>query len=403
MAMTEKIEQGLSQETIQRYHRQMMGWNVYEENLGSGFGPVDLVFIQIEPERITSRAQVQDFLHQEIEETSRDMVEGRRYIRMCNGHLSYLEATMGEKESPYLYIPKTLGIRLSPHPKTHINEINFGFSEMFANEGFANNEVGWRRYREVEPFSRAEFQKALKDARERVIPVILEAIGRTDLKLDYRMRHRNIDRPWVSRVTEGPEKFLLEVNIHERNRPRQYKGAAEPLQVHEPAHLIQALCIRDNIRRGSLSLLYGITTIPGLEQWGMEGIAQTLPFYIPEIMEGMSPYGRIALEYSYLQDLVYGNEVFIKISEGLSDDQITEYVREILPGEPIERIHYLIDLRRNNPRYGTYAHAYYASHYFREQAKLLDEQKKLQALRFIFNNPAMPEEIADYFDQLKAA
>lgn len=405
MLMTES-DLKLDPEIGQEYLNIVKGWDEFEIASGGTGGPSDLWFAQSEGIRFRSRREILERLEAFRGIVPNDVKEGRSLIRRVEGLIAFGENKEGRITPLKRYIELTLGISPVPHSDSDIARVSQEFGKLLSDEtGIHHNETGWRLLKsDIAPLSREEVEAATQETKRKLTPILLEIIGKDLPTDDFEARLVTANAPWVSRIYGGPEKYLYEVNEHERNRSRLFKGSGEQLSYHEDFHLFQALAFRANIQQGILGRSYGVTTIPGVEQLPMEGMAQAWPLYIPEVREMMSPFGKLALEYSYLYDLVYSNAVLRKANDEIfSDNNIVEFVREHLPGETPDRILYMISIRRL-PRYKSYAYAYYGNHLFREWLKkITDANKRREAVGFILNTPATYDEVEEKFTQLAAA
>ena len=406
LQMTEAKEQKLDQELSEEFLRKVAAWRKFEKSpLGSGENVIDLQTIKLdETAEFPNREEVQDWWIDYICRIPMDTEAGRQHVLRCDGLLAFVESLERIRVPLIEYISRTLGMKLKPYSEPYIMGASKRFAERFYDEqGFAYNERGWKRYREAEPLTIAEIKRVVGETKETLAPILLRAIDQEGLSLDFETRYRKVERPWISRIIGGPDMFWHEVNFHRMNESRYYQGVTEHARVHELFHLIQILAFRAHIQSGKLDKSWGITTIPGIEQGPMEGMAQVIPLYIPEVMDTLSPFGKLALDYSYLYDLVYNHAVLIMANDGIStDENITDFVKQYLPGETVDRIAKMVDFRRNNSRDKSYAHSYYVSHYLREKAANLDEEQKLSVVKLVGNNPVTYSELDNFINRLKA-
>lgn len=406
--MTEQVDSKLDRGLSEEFLRKLVAWQNLEDSL-NGYSIVDLKLVEVEfkaQDNFPNRESVRDWLQDHIERTPQNFEAGRRHAQRCDGLLALDEALLGKREPLNPYLLRTLGITPAVISDSEIRDQKDKVADLFSNLGLSYNDSGWRRFQEDEPPTRKRIEQVIKDAQKRLTPIVLDTIGQPDLPLDFRNKVVRRDRPYVSRLIGGPNIFDREINVHPRNQFRYFRGMEEPLEVHEFLHhLIQALVLRENVRSGQSTLDQAITTIPGKEQWAMESMAQALPFYIPEIMEGMSDYGRFALEYNLLRDMVLNNNVLIFANaDGYTDQYIQDYITENLLGQPRDRIiPELISLRREDPRYRSYYYSYTGSYYLRREAANLSSDGKRATLVYSYNNLPAPDQMVSFIEQQKAA
>lgn len=404
MVTTEVVGQKLDPELSEEFLRNMAAWRKFEKSpKGSGENVIDLQLITLdEGGKFCNRQEVQDWLLEYLGKIPLDTEVGRQHALRCDGLLAFAESLEGIKLPLNEYISRTLGMKIRPYSEPDIMEVRRRFSEKFADEGFAFNEIGWRRFKDAEPLTVAEIKRIVQETKRSLAPVLLKAIGQEDLRLDFRTGHTAVERPWVSRIIGGPDKFLFEVNLHPMNESRYYKGVTEHTRIHELFHLIQALAFRANIRGNRLDRSWGITTIPGIEQGPMEGMAEVVPLFVPEVMNTLTEFGKLALDYSYLYNLVYGHAVLIMANDDIyTDENIVDFVKQYLPGETPDRIFRMVDFRRRSPYYKSYAYSYCVSRYLREMANELTDAQRLSVVKFCGNNPATFGELQHFVQRLK--
>ncbi|QQG43557.1 MAG: hypothetical protein HYW45_00870 [Candidatus Daviesbacteria bacterium] len=406
--MVMESESKLDTELSDEFLRRMVAWQRLEDTLRNGNQVVDLKLLEIEPgeeDNFPDRESVKNWLEDHIARTPPNSA-GVKHAQRCDGLLAFSEAVLGKRESLGVYLSRTLGVTPAAIPDSEIREQRDRVVGLFSNLGFAFNEAGWRRYQEAEPPTREKTKAAVLDAEQRVIPIVLETINRSDLPLDFDTRVVRRNRPWISRIIGGPDRFSHEINFHPRNRFRYFMGLEEPLEAHELVyHLVQALCLRENIRSGVLSRDYAITTIPGIEQMPNESMAQAMPFFVPEILERMSPYGRFALEYGVLRDMVLNrNALIFANADGYSDEWIKAYTLDYLPGQPPEKIvSEFIPLRRDDPRYRSYYYSYSGSHELRKEAEDMTDEQRRRVITYAYNHQPGYSELASFIEQQKTA
>ncbi len=173
------------------------------------------------------------------------------------------------------------------------------------------------------------------------------------------------------------------------------------LEIHEPMHLLQGWSWRKNIREGIISPGYGITNIPGPEQWQSEGIAMVMPFLFPDLYNTLTEFGKFAVELAYYNELVY-NRAHLDINKSKADrTDIIEYVGELLPNEPMERIVDVLDRRAYSPRHRSYLLSYGdGERYFRTLVETLNEAERIDLVREFCKQPMTPVQVRAKVRQL---
>ena len=192
----QRLDQNLSLEYLQIIE----GWQDLEERLKSGHGPIDLRFVKEEGREFSTRQEVLVALQSYIQEIPTDTEVGRRHINNCSAALMYGEALEGTTFQLRSYLATTAGMELVPHPESDIMRVSTSFGGHLADEGFAHNEVGWRRFKEAEELSKRKIISTVNHARRKLIPHVLEMVGKGNLPLDFETKIVREDKRWVSRI-----------------------------------------------------------------------------------------------------------------------------------------------------------------------------------------------------------
>jgi hypothetical protein len=210
------------------------------------------------------------------------------------------------------------------------------------------------------------------------------------INVDYKVVNVQEDEYWLNWADGDQKKFRLRVNTHPRHRGRWNKGRVEVMAAHEIAgHFAQMAIWRENIEKGRLFPVLGLTSTHGPEQVTSEGIAQTLPYFVPKIE--LSNEATLELELTGLRSMVYNNVHLMVNSGPFNIQDIIQYVKRFLPTESNNEIKRQIKDRTRSPWKQTYLYAYGIG-FFRHQlyAKNLTREGKRRLLHFIYNQPTTP-------------
>ncbi len=400
------VDPALNEEFV----RNIRSWQDFRDTRGLGGSLVDSQFVDLdirnERNPFNEQADISAWLRYFRARVPQDIEEGRVLVARADGLWTYSRAGEGERIPIGEYLSRIVGEVPDLIPSDVLirqrNLVVDRFHDLMP--GSRYNENSWRQFVEDHPPSLKEIVGTLHFMREELIPMVLDVIGDTDLTLDFDTTIVTEDRPFISRVIGGPDRFIHEINLHERNRFRYYPGIIIVTGVHELAvHALQNIVYRRNIRAGNLASHWGVTTIPGVENAPMEGLAQAIAFMLPQLYNRLGDHGRFAVEYNFLRDLILNNDVVILAnSEGISDGWIYQHIKRDLLSEPNEVIPDLISLRRDDPRYRAYYNSYARGGlYLHEISKRLDtDEKRAAAVTFLYNTPCTLAQMKTRLDQI---
>ena len=348
--------------------RMFRSWHRLEEANGTG---VDVIDFDLAPIHLQS-AWTPFFSRQDVMRTLGDMSgeivtntpAGEFLHAKTVASLAFLEALEGDKKPLDVYLEQTVGIHPTLIPESEIEEQYQRVNNIFLQFGNGNlDKEGWASFFETAQLSPEEIETTFIEAKDLLVPIVQDNVGQ-NFTLDYTLEFQTVDKPWINRISGDPTGFYFRVNRHPRNQQRWFRGVTEALAVHEMGgHLVQAMTWKKNIQTGLINPGYGVTAIPGPEQWNCEGMADTLAFLVPGLYEKLSPYGKFAVEYTYLKDMVYNN-AHIFVNEPDTDITKTQaYVQSYIPSETDERASSILTLLQNDPRYRSYYYTYSSGGY----------------------------------------
>jgi hypothetical protein len=197
----------------------------------------------------------------------------------------------------------------------------------------------------------------------------------------------------------------LQQNFHEGRKKIWTPGQTEELGSHEVAGHFGRMAIRkDLIRRRKLHPFFGLTTVHGPEAAVDEGLAQTLPFFVPRAYEALSTEGKFQVEATILRNLVYGNvHIMANDPQAPSLTQMIKYVQYYIPWETSEQIEEEIRDRTKDPLLQVYRYSYtVGARIFSVIAENLNDRGKKEFLRSIYSRPYTIQQVAELFQRLSA-
>lgn len=100
--------------------------------------------------------------------------------------------------------------------------------------------------------SKEDAQKEVRDCEDRLIPIVLKALGFEGLELPYRVSFEVEDDYWRGWTSTSDGQLLLRYNFHPNII--WYKGDSETTTLHEVGgHFVQAANLRKGIAEGRIN------------------------------------------------------------------------------------------------------------------------------------------------------
>lgn len=344
----------------------MRKWNELEPNL-------DIIDIDVAPirvvdtrrslsDRVQVRYRLEDlrFSLSNLHELSR---ETELIGHKINSHLAFMDV-LGRRGPKDLgeYLMDTMGVALRYLPDAQVLEKREEVAQLFseldtASSGLDYSPKGWERLLEKR-LNKGEVLDLTNKVIDRSTRLMFSAIGRR-FQIPYQNIYEETDRPTLFWIKGDRDGWKLSMNIHKRHDTKWIQGVEQRLGSHEGAHIVHGWSIRRNIDNKVLeNPAYGITTVPGPEQWGMEGLADTMPLFVPEVYDQFDSFGRFMYQHQLLSRMV-GNNIHKMVIDGdKSATYIKDYMQFYLPGETDESVESHIRSRTEGAVFPSYWGAY---------------------------------------------
>lgn len=385
------------------------GWRDLEKRDKSGIDVIDLDLVPDEFRfrqfPFESRVQVLGQFHRLSEGVDTSTTAGEYLHAKFISSIVQLGAMRGIREPFDFYIEDVLGITPEFIPGDVIEDQAEKTKTLFRQFGNGElNPTNWEAFHETARLLPEDREKTFIEAQEKFIPYIQGALG-DNSELEYKTKKVELEVPWINSVSADAQGVLFRVNLHDINKHRWIKGIEELLVIHEiGGHVLQAVMHRRNIRDGLIDLGYGITTVPGPEQWSFEGMADNLIHLVPGLYNILSPHAQFLAEYGALKQLVYNN-IHIRVNEPNPDlDILTNEVKGYAPNEPESRIRFMLDLLRNSIKSRAYQYTYeHGGYYYRNVAASLPDDKKIVLLKEHYKRPMTPAQAQREVQMLQSA
>lgn len=331
-------------------------------------------------------------------------------LAKLNASRVYMLRSIGETMDPFAYIQETMGIKPKEIPEETLLTQKQKVVDLFREAGGNGyDKQSLQAFYTERLISPEEMVKKIEAYGERALDLVGRFIGE-EIKVKYKASFVKEDAYWFNwadgTIEEG---FTLRVNNHPRHWEKFTDGRAQAMAFHEiAAHFGMMQKRAELIKRGDLREVFGLTTVHDPEQVLLEGIAQTLHYFVPDLDRTLTPEGRLAIELYGLRQMVYNN-VHLKVNspdftnspEEIND--IINYVRGFHPAESEENIYKEIKDRREDPKLQAYLYSYgIGFRLLREIAQELNHNGKREFLKRVFPKPFTPTQLGDLHSTLRS-
>jgi len=290
-----------------------------------------------------------------------------------------------------------MGIRPCVIPEKFLQEQLEIINNAYENLGYSWTREGVQGYQQDHALRKDQINEQFHKDAQRLIPIVKNWLG-VDIQIPYRMKFVDEDAYWTNWVsTDDTGSLLLQFNINERQK--WVKGITEYQVLHElGTHAIQSALMKKAIGDGTLGPLLGLTSTFSFEQFQMEGMAETLFYFLPESPYS-SEYGLISQYYENISFLTWNN-AHVMANNAKPTSEIVAYVQSYLPHVTDDNIAKAIRERTQNPLDRTYQYIYgIATYYFMQIASLLQSpERKKDFMVDMFTNVYTPQTILSRFD-----
>lgn len=356
---------------------------------------------------ITNRPLMLFRLSQIAEHFDPESMDGQFMRARIRAHLALVFASERRRFYPLdEYLEETLGLIIGSEvafisiPEEEITQQKQKVTDLFSRLGFDFNRTGWERFFNGAGLDPIQVESMYREAEDKLVPIMQQTAG-VNYKPDYKLEFVNKEVEWINWSSGNEESGLqLLINKHLSLSNRWFLGVPERLVSHEElVHMFEAFSWRENIRNRLINPGYGLTTVPGPEQWHCEGFGNTLPFFIPEIYEALTPVGRFSVELRLLETWIYRNAHISVNNDSEKLSEITGYILDLLPNTHATAVKRLLEQRLSNSLSRAYQGAYGGSYEHRQYAERLGSpnkefDKRLELVKFFLTQPATPIQIA---------
>lgn len=310
-----------------------------------------------------------------------------------DAHKAYLERKLGFLPDPLKFIERTMGVEpkiFSENVLLEQKEITASlFKPLGGNYNRENIEACRNRLVEEESILPMIRDNALIFIRE-----LSDFLGVDEKSITPKYKTELVSKNdyWLVWVNGSWRMFTLQFNIHNRHKARRTDGKIMAMIVHEIAgHLAQMTSWLNAIKREELIPVLGLTSVHDPEQVTTEGIAQTLPYFVPEIGSKLTPAGKFEVEMEGLRQMVYNNVHIWANTKFSPDKELVEYIQSYCPAETKMEIKRQVKERTANTLKQAYLYSYGIGFYRHKQyAQQLNNEGRKELLRLIYRQPITP-------------
>ena len=198
------------------------------------------------------------------------------------------------------------------------------------------------KYRQDHLVPKDEIGTQIKERGDKFLKRASDFIGE-EINPNYQVEEVQENEWWINWADGTRNSFRLRVNTHENHITEFTGGRNSVLGLHEiTGHFGQMYGWQKAIDSGNLIDALGITSVTDPEQITSEGMAQTINYFVPGILNDLD--GRevveteIEIEQYGLRQMVYHNvQVWLNTID-LPEESVVGYVRKYLPAESLEDI-----------------------------------------------------------------
>ncbi|KKR51364.1 MAG: hypothetical protein UT84_C0001G0049 [Candidatus Curtissbacteria bacterium GW2011_GWA1_40_16] len=253
------------------------------------------------------------------------------------------------------------------------------------------------KYRQDHLVPKDEIGTQIKERGDKFLKRASDFIGE-EINPNYQVEEVQENEWWINWADGTRNSFRLRVNTHENHITEFTGGRNSVLGLHEiTGHFGQMYGWQKAIDSGNLIDALGITSVTDPEQITSEGMAQTINYFVPGILNDLD--GRevveteIEIEQYGLRQMVYHNvQVWLNTID-LPEESVVGYVRKYLPAESLEDIKREIHDRTVDEAKSSYRMSYgYGFYLHKEYALCLNTEGKRELLRYIFSRPTTPQQ-----------
>lgn len=326
-------------------------------------------------------------------------------------HIEVTRNELGSEISPLDFIYATMGIYPFMIGEARLETQRRRVEEALVKLGCTSyDEEGIKKFRaeaeSQQPMSAADFAQTIEAYGTAYLPYVQTLIGAEVRPLPYEIITVPEDAFWLNYVEGVYNKYILKINSDPRHLQRRTEGKAKLLAIHEIlGHLVQMKSWQDAIEKGTLLQCLGETDVFDSEQVALEGLAQNMHLFVPEVYASLDDKVRLEIAQDGLRQMVYNNVHVIINSEPMTPNRATkrvfDYITKYLPAEDPSEIRKQVLDRMKGPYNKTYLYAYGVGLLVHQWAvAILNPEGRARLLKLNENQPLTPAQEIKYIEAL---
>ncbi len=274
-------------------------------------------------------------------------------LSKLRSHLTCLRAICGQRFGITDYVDATQGFRPTPYPEDVLralrDELDGDAGRLGTTfEAVARNEIADEDRAGPD---RTGIVNAFTDALDRYKSGFVDAFG-VDLDFNLDFEFVEVDAYWSYWMDGKRDRLRLRFNRSDRTYPT---SEVSQLCLHELiGHCGQFHGWRRQIVDGVLPPFHGVTAVHSLEQLHLEGLAQGLPFLLPET-EGTLV--RLRAKKDLLRQMLLNN-CYLGAEQGANVETVFSQYTSMMPVTDMDRLIKDVGDQQRNPVLRTYMFSY---------------------------------------------
>ncbi|MBI3486029.1 hypothetical protein HY025_03740 [Candidatus Daviesbacteria bacterium] len=343
------------------------------------------------PGKFKDRKEAKKVLHDLYQKYRTQPKKDGFILAKLNSFVYFLNALEGEYINFEDYVENLVGIRPEIISDGEIKKQQNLCKKLLKQQGYSLTLEGLQKFTQDTTIPSKQLKDRFAHLEKEFGPKILNWLN-LNFKLNYTKKIIDKDVYWYCYIhTDLQGKIILEFNINKRHIWRA--GDLEILVLHELfSHAIQGSSWKEQIKKGRLDKVKGLTSVFTPEVFCQEGIGDTLWLFYPEQI-----YSDIAILNVNLGTLFryVANNAYIMVNHGEDIEKCFQYIDQFLPGyRSKESIVKNLAEIKSHPLYRAYIYVYgIAEYYFRKIAEKLNDEQKRDFVLDIYQNFYTPKQI----------
>jgi hypothetical protein len=313
--------------------------------------------------------------------------------------MTYLRAVLGEKISFQSYIEQTMGLTPRVFTEEEISDKRKIAVECLKKYDLSMDRKDLQRFQTIfrgrYGIDSRNLPSQFEEARSKWLPQLRRHVP-TPLDEDkIQIEFASEDAYWKSWISGNLSEHPLQIRLNIHPRHHWYQGSIENLVIHEYcAHAVQIANWHKQVADRYMPEFLGILTVHFPDQYLLEGLAESLIFFLPDEVVKLEPLSVMQRDLHYYGLAILNNLHIIANEEGTQ--QAFDYAKERLPFTEEDVIWREIDDRTANPLFRCYQYVYgIAKDDFIRALTPLDSAHRWHLLQRIYSSPMTADQFKE--------